>query len=139
MRAWRDDSASEVLMDAVTYHMSFSPRIRCPHSFSLTFELPSSYSSLRLLAVRTEPGPACVRPLALALRTTTQTAPMSDIEKRTSDSASSDIDKDGYYAREQLVDPEEKQSLHRDLSARQISMIAVCRPPVLSCASQADT
>ncbi|KAI0807126.1 dicarbixylic amino acid permease [Fomes fomentarius] len=50
---------------------------------------------------------------------------MSDIEKRTSDSASSDIDKDGYYAREQLVDPEEKQSLHRDLSARQISMIAL--------------
>lgn len=49
---------------------------------------------------------------------------MSDIEKRGSDSSSA-LSKDEYYTREVLVDPEEKESLHRDLSARQISMIAV--------------
>lgn len=30
-----------------------------------------------------------------------------------------------YVANEALVEPEERESLHRDLSARQISMIAV--------------
>ncbi|KAI0748018.1 dicarbixylic amino acid permease [Daedaleopsis nitida] len=51
---------------------------------------------------------------------------MSDIEKRVSDSGSSASDgKEAYYTNEVLVDPEEKESLHRDLSARQISMIAL--------------
>lgn len=52
---------------------------------------------------------------------------MADLEKRESRSqgSSDDLSKDVYYAHDMLVDPEEKKSLHRDLSARQISMIAV--------------
>ncbi len=52
---------------------------------------------------------------------------MADLEKRESRSqgSSDDLAKDPYYAQEVLVDPQEKESLHRDLSARQISMIAV--------------
>lgn len=52
---------------------------------------------------------------------------MANLEKRESRSqgSSEDLAKDAYYAHEMLVDPEEKRSLHRDLSARQISMIAV--------------
>ena len=53
-----------------------------------------------------------------------------DLEKHPSRGSSSDNagpSKDAYYADEVLVDPEEKESLHRDLSARQISMIAVRR------------
>lgn len=35
-------------------------------------------------------------------------------------------DVDGTYTREELVDPNAEETLHRSLSARQISMIAVC-------------
>ena len=49
-----------------------------------------------------------------------------DEKKQDGTVSSSDVVKDDrYYANEALVDPEEKESLHRDLSARQISMIAV--------------
>ena len=52
---------------------------------------------------------------------------MADHDKPESRSqgSSEDWSKDVYYAHDMLVDPEEKKSLHRDLSARQISMIAV--------------
>lgn len=55
---------------------------------------------------------------------------MSDFEKQekqnsSSASSSNDVADDGYYTNEVLIDPDEKKSLHRDLSARQISMIAV--------------
>lgn len=44
------------------------------------------------------------------------------------DNASSDKEsfRDGTYAREELLDPAKEETLHRGLSARQISMIAVC-------------
>ncbi|KAI0336423.1 dicarbixylic amino acid permease [Cubamyces sp. BRFM 1775] len=49
-----------------------------------------------------------------------------DEKKQDGTVSSSDVVKDDrYYANEALVDPEEKESLHRDLSARQISMIAL--------------
>ena len=49
---------------------------------------------------------------------------MADLEKK--GSSDSSMEKDPYYTNEAaLIDPEEKKSLHRDLSARQISMIAV--------------
>jgi hypothetical protein len=53
--------------------------------------------------------------------------PEKHIEEKTSDT-SSEVPRDNgnVYAREELLDPDEKdETLHRGLSARQISMIAV--------------
>ncbi|KAH9946204.1 dicarbixylic amino acid permease [Epithele typhae] len=53
---------------------------------------------------------------------------MADLEKRASGESSDFSNQDAYYAGldpNTLVDPDEKHSLHRDLSARQISMIAL--------------
>lgn len=38
-------------------------------------------------------------------------------------------DNDGIYAKEELEDPDKEDTLQRGLSARQIQMIAVSRPP----------
>ena len=60
---------------------------------------------------------------------------MTDYEKYPSEKAervsetSSDVGQDGIYAREELMDPSKEETLHRGLSARQISMIAVSFPP----------
>ena len=52
--------------------------------------------------------------------------PEKHIVEKVSDT-SSDVrnDNEGIYAREELVDPDKDETLHRGLSARQISMIAV--------------
>lgn len=54
---------------------------------------------------------------------------MADFEKHPKASVSSIEEKieDARYAREELLDPAKEETLHRGLSARQISMIAVSR------------
>lgn len=52
------------------------------------------------------------------------------VENASSRASSEDVrvqetDGDGIYAREELLDPDKEESLHRGLSARQIQMIAV--------------
>lgn len=64
----------------------------------------------------------------------TQYDPEKHVEEKVSDT-SSDVPRDNgsIYAREELVDPDKDETLHRGLSARQISMIAVSWPPALVC------
>lgn len=64
------------------------------------------------------------------------------VSEKTSETASEVENADlGTYAREELMDPEGDETLHRGLTARQISMIAVCimrYVPYDSCSDNAN-